>query len=140
MKSNFTQRVARLAHFFRPLAPRRPAPRPRFRPALEGLEDRALLSTLSVVNLNDSGAGSLRYELAQAQAGDTITFDNALSGGTIALTSGELRVGQSVAIQGPGANLLSISGNHASRVLEILPGAAAAISGLTVTDGLANAP
>jgi hypothetical protein len=38
-----------------------------------------------------------------------------------------LRVSQSVAIQGPGADLLSISGNHTSRVFEILPGSAAGI-------------
>jgi hypothetical protein len=119
--------------------PARPATtRQPFRPALECLEGRTLLSTFSVVNLNDSGAGSLRYALSQAQSGDTIVFDNSLNGGTITLTSGELRVGRSVAIQGPGANLLSISGNHASRVFEILPGAEATISGLTVTDGVGN--
>jgi subtilisin-like proprotein convertase family protein len=52
MKWNFSQRVARLARLFRrPSAPR-PVRRPRFRPALEGLEDRALLSTLNVLNLD----------------------------------------------------------------------------------------
>jgi hypothetical protein len=140
MRSTFSQRVARLARSLW----RRPAPgaaaRPPFRPALEGLEDRALPSTLTVLNLNDHGAGSLREKLARAQDGDTIAFDEALSGGTITLTSGELRVSQSVAIQGPGADLLSISGDHASRVFEILPEVDAAISGLTVTNGLANAP
>jgi subtilisin-like proprotein convertase family protein len=50
MKSYLSQRVARLAHLFRyPPAPRRPG-RPRFRPALEGLEERSLLSTLGLVN------------------------------------------------------------------------------------------
>jgi hypothetical protein len=51
-----------------------------------------------------------------------------------------LQVGQSVAIQGPGASVLSISGNQASRVPEILLGADAVISGLTVTDGVVNSP
>jgi hypothetical protein len=139
MKSNFCKRVAQLARFFqRPPAPH-PAGYKRFRPALEALEDRALLSTLTVVNLADNGAGSLRYALSQAQNGDTINFDGSLQG-TITLTSGELRITNGVAIQGPGANLLSISGNHASRVFEVLPGADAAIAGLTVTDGVANAP
>src|SRR5215831_16738969 len=120
MSPKLSQRVARL--FRHPSAPR-PVRRPRFRPALEGLEERALLSTLCVVNLNDSGPGSLRDNLAQARAGDTIAFDSAPSGGTITLTSGELKVGRSVTIQGPGAAALSIDGNHASRVFEILPGA-----------------
>jgi hypothetical protein len=146
MKSKFCQRVTRLARSLwqRPASPA--AARPRFRPMIEGLEERALLSamtainhTLTVVNLDDSGPGSLRDTLAQAQAGDTIDFDSNLQG-TITLTSGELQVSQSVAIQGPGADLVSISGNQASRVFEILPGADAAISGLTLTDGLANAP
>jgi phospholipase/lecithinase/hemolysin len=101
--------------------------------------DLGLSRTLTVSNLNDSGFGSLRYELTLAQNGDTIVFDPQLQG-TITLTSGELRVGQSVTIQGPGAGNLSIDGNHASRVFEILPGAAATISGLTITDGVANAP
>jgi hypothetical protein len=111
----------------------------RFRPALEGVEGRELLSTLTVTNLNDSGVGSLRYELAQAQDADTITFDKSLQG-TITLTSGELKIARSVKVEGPGSANLSISGNHASRIFEILPGAVAAISGLTVTDGVANAP
>jgi hypothetical protein len=139
MKSNFSQRVARLARsLWRRPAPRAAARR-HFRPMLECLEDRAVPSTLTVTNLNDSGDGSLRCALAQAQNGDTIDFDSGLQG-TITLTSGELPVGQSVAIQGPGADLLSISGNQASRVFEVLPGADAAISGLTVTEGVANAP
>jgi hypothetical protein len=137
MKSNFSQRLARLARSLW----RRPAPcaaaRPRFRPGLEYLEDRLVPSTLTVTNLNDSGAGSLRFELARARNGDTVAFDSGLQG-TITLTSGELQVGRSVAIQGPGADLLSVSGNHASRVFEILPGADAAISGLTVTGGVGN--
>ena len=139
MKSTFSQRVTRLARsLWRRPASGAAARRP-FRPALEWLEDRAVPSTLTVTNLNDSGDGSLRFELAQAQNGDTIAFDSGLQG-TITLTSGELQISQSVAIQGPGADLLSVSGDHASRVFEILPGADAAISGLTVTDGVANAP
>jgi hypothetical protein len=104
-----------------------------------GLEDRALPSTLTVTNLNDSGCGSLGYELGRAQDGDTVAFRSGLHG-TLTLASGELQVSQSVTIQGPGAGLLSVSGNHASRVLEVLPGAEASVSGLTVTGGVANAP
>jgi hypothetical protein len=80
-----------------------------FRPALECLEDRTLPSTLTVVNLNDHGAGSLRAELAQARPGDTIVFAHQLHG-TITLTSGELEVRNSVTIKGPSADLLAING------------------------------
>jgi phospholipase/lecithinase/hemolysin len=99
--------------------------------------DLGLPNTLTVTNLNDSGIGSLRYELALAGDGDTIVFAPQAHC-TITLTSGELQVGRSVTIQGPGTGALVISGNHTSRVFEILSGADAAISGLTVTGGVAN--
>src|SRR6266581_2547095 len=49
---------------------------------LESLEDRCLLSTLTVTSLQDSGAGSLRAEIAVAQSGDTIVFDATLFSST----------------------------------------------------------
>jgi hypothetical protein len=98
-----------------------------------------MLSNLTVINLSDSGPGSLRYELAQARGGDTIVFARDLQG-TITLTSGELQVGQNATIQGPGANVLSVSGNHAARVFEVLAGIDATISGLTIRDGLGDNP
>src|SRR5262249_33954212 len=94
---------------------------------LERLEDRTLLSTITVLNNADSGDGSLRAALAAAASGDTITFAPDLSGQTITLTSGELVIDKSLDIEGPGASHLSISGNDASRVFDITGG------GLTVT-------
>ncbi len=94
------------------------------------MEDRKLLSTFMVTNLNDSGAHSLR---AGIQSGDaTIAFAVGLHG-TIKLES-ELQINHSVTIDGPGANELSVSGNDSSRVFEIAAGQVA-ISGLTITDG-----
>jgi hypothetical protein len=46
--------------------------RPSFVPRLDVLEDRALPSVLTVLNVNDCGPGSLRGEIALAQDGDTI--------------------------------------------------------------------
>jgi hypothetical protein len=101
-------------------------------------QDLGLPNTLTVSNLNDGGIGSLRYELALAGNGATIVFAPGLQG-TITLTSGELRVGQNVTIEGPGADSLTINGNQASRVFEVLGGADVTLSGVTVTDGVANA-
>src|SRR5262249_35750736 len=87
-----------------------PAPRSRarlrparFRPRLEALEGRDVPSTLTVMNNLDSGAGSLRAEIAAANPGDTIVFAPGLDGQTIQLTSGELAITKSLTIQGPGA-------------------------------------
>src|SRR5262249_30624981 len=80
-----------------------------FLPRLEGLEDRTVPSTLTVTNNLDSGSGSLRYAITHAHDGDTIAFAPGLAGQTIALTSDELAIKNSVDIEGPGASLLTIS-------------------------------
>lgn len=102
---------------------------------VEQLEDRRLLSVLTVINNADHGPGSLRAALAAAQDGDAIRFANSLHNKTISLTTGELDVNRSVAIQGLGANTLSVSGNDASRVFNIAGGVAAAVSDLTISHG-----
>ena len=42
----------------------------RFRPRLEGLEGRTVLSTLTVLNTLDKGAGSLRDTITNAKNGE----------------------------------------------------------------------
>ncbi|MBP8295696.1 MAG: IPTL-CTERM sorting domain-containing protein [Burkholderiales bacterium] len=69
-----------------------------------------------VTSTANSGAGSLRDTLAAAASGETITFSLAMPA-TIALSS-ELPLSQSVTIQGPGANLLTIS-NATGRVFNL---------------------
>src|SRR5439155_21553979 len=96
-----------------------PAARPTFRPTLEALEDRWMPSTLTVLNNLDSGAGSLRAEIAVAHNGDTIVFDSGLAGSTITLTTGELLIKHGVTIAWLGTGNLTISGNHTSRVFEV---------------------
>jgi hypothetical protein len=60
----------------------------RFLPRLEAMEDRSLPSTFTVLNLADSGEGSLRQAVLDANAlpgADTIAFADGLQG-TISLT------------------------------------------------------
>lgn len=80
--------------------------------------------TYTVTNLNDSGAGSLRDAIAQANAhfgADTITFAAGLTGGTITLAS-TLLVTEYVTINGDidGDHVadLTISGNDAVQILK----------------------
>lgn len=116
-------------------SPRRPRP-PRL--AVEAVDARCLPSTFTVTNLLDSGAGSLRAAVVAANANpgaDTIDF--AMTG-TIALTSGQLDITDSVTINGPGAGALTVSGNDASRVLNITGAPTVTIANLTVANGLTS--
>src|SRR5208337_2980124 len=122
------------------LAPRRQPPRRRSaEPRLERLEDRTVLSTLTVMNNADIGLGSLRAAIITANTnGDptnTITFAPRLAGRTITLTSGELAITKSLDIEGPGADKLTISGNDASRVFEIGRRATVTLANLTIANG-----
>ncbi len=107
-------------------------------------------AVLVVTTTDDSGPGSLRAALAQAQAtaaDDQITFDPSVSG-TILLTSGELDVvagasSGNLTIEGPGPDALTVEaggGGVRSRVLDVRgrPGdtrATVVVSGLTLTRG-----
>jgi hypothetical protein len=91
-------------------------------------------ATITVMNTNDSGSGSLRQALADANDGDTIDF-SVTTPATITLTSGQLEVSKSITISGPGANLLAADANHNSRVFAINSGLTVTISGLTITNG-----
>lgn len=107
------------------------------RPGVDVLEDRRVLSTLTVLNNLDSGKGSLRAEIKAANSGDTIVFDSSLAGKTIFLTSGELLLNKDLTITGPGAGSLAISGSNLSRVFEVASAVTASVSGLTISNGSA---
>jgi hypothetical protein len=102
------------------------------------LEDRTALSVLSVLNNADSGAGSLRAAIAAAQSGDTIVFDPSLAYETITLSSGPLALSSNLMIDGPGDNLLAISGNHASQLFTLSGNAQVTLANLTLTGGMSS--
>jgi len=89
-----------------------------------------------VTNPADSGDGSLRAAIAAGQSGDQIVFDTSLKGQAITLTSGQLAITQSLDIEGPGADKLAVSGNHASRIFAVSGGVTVIIAGLTISDGM----
>jgi hypothetical protein len=102
------------------------------------LEDRTVLSMLTVLNNADSGAGSLRDTLAAAQSGDTIVFDPSLAHETITLASGPLALNSNLTIDGPGANLLAISGNQHNQLFTLSGNAQVSLANLTLTGGMSN--
>lgn len=87
------------------------------------------MATFTVTNLNDSGAGSLRQAIldANAQAGaDAIAFDTSLSGQTILLTGTELTITDDLVIDGDldndGSADITIDANQQSRVFTVFDG------------------
>ena len=92
-----------------------------------------------VSNTNDSGSGSLRQALLDANAAtgaDVITF-NLQTGSTILLASPLPPIYDDVLLAGPGAEQLTISGNHQFRIFTVL-GGVVTFSGLTLRDGKAQ--
>jgi predicted outer membrane repeat protein len=103
------------------------------------LDDRTLPSTFTVLNLADSGPGSLRaaIDVANANPGaDIVRFAPALKG-TITFTTGELSITDAVTIDGPGAARIAVSGDDASRVFHVTS-PDVTMGGLTITHGLAD--
>jgi len=94
----------------------------------------------SVTNSNDSGPGSLREAIADANANpgdDEITIASGLS--TIVLTSGQLTVTETVTIIGPAVGQ-TISGHSNSRIFGLSTEfATLTLRNLTLTDGTTTA-
>ncbi len=84
--------------------------------AVEVLEVRRLLATFAVTQLSDAGAGSLRQAVLDASLNAGPDFID-LTGvaGAITLAS-EIVLNDDLTLIGPGRELLSISGNNATRL------------------------
>src|SRR5262249_25961551 len=113
------------------------------RPSVTTLEGRALLATFTVSSSADDGSqGTLRWAINQANGDnepDTINFSDLFAmPQIITLTGSQLNLtdAATTTIIGPGANLLTVSGNTASRVFAVY--GSAQISGLTITGGRAE--
>src|SRR5262249_11198601 len=112
--------------------------RPSFAPQLTALEDRTVPSTFLVTNLADSGPGSLRQAVLDANAkpgADKIKF--AVTG-TIPLTSGHLSITDDLTTDAPGQGRLTVSGSNASRVFQVAAAVDVTLDGLTITLGRAE--
>ena len=73
--------------------------RPCFWPVLIcALSASVYANLITVTNTNDSGPGSLRQALADANDGDTINFDASV--GTVILATAELAIDKSVTLSG----------------------------------------
>jgi Ca2+-binding RTX toxin-like protein len=106
----------------------------------EHLEDRSLLAVLWVTTAADSGGGSLREAIAQANSAsgaDTVQFAPELANQTITLTLGQLRITDDLTITGLGTDQLTISGNRSSRIFEVTS-PTVEIKGLSLVDGQAT--
>ena len=82
--------------------------------SLCGAASPGLAATFTVVNLADSGPGSLRQAVLDANANpgpDEIVFADGLTG-TITLTSGQISITDDLTITGPGAELFAVDGNQ----------------------------
>jgi len=84
----------------------------------------------------DTGGGSLRSALTQANqyGGSIIAFT---ASGVIDLASPLPAISRDVQILGPGANVLTVSGNFANQVFDVTAGVTVTIAGLTIADGSA---
>ena len=105
-------------------------------------------ATFTVTNTDDSGPGSLRQAVLDANASaeaDTIVFDSGVfsSPQTITLAT-EIDVSTTTTVDdmtiiGPGSSMLTISGNSVARIFDVgSSGDMVAISGMTLTKGAGN--
>lgn len=105
-------------------------------------------ATFTVTNTNDTGPGSLRQAVLDANAAttaDTIVFDPGLFGTPQTITlateiqiSNNFNTVDTLTITGPGSNLLTVSGNNVTRIFQTIQEDTASISGMTLTNGLGD--
>ena len=107
------------------------------RPCAEPLEERRLLTTFPVTNLDDFGPGSLRQAIIDANNnGGADTVDLTGVSGTIDVGLGEMEITEALTIEGPGDDLLAINAQGNSRIFNITTTVGdITFSGLLLTGG-----
>ena len=96
----------------------------------------AVANGYTVTNKHDSGSGSLRKAITDAEnhpGADTITFSGAVTGTiTLVSTLPTITDTDGLTIQGPGAGQLTISGNDTVRILVVDPDAPLTVRDITI--------
>ena len=92
-------------------------------------------TAITVTNGNDSGPGSLRQALADANDGDTINFDPSVA--TVTLTTAELAITKSITISASPQMVMVQRASQAPefRIFHVMPGHSVEIDGLTIFGG-----
>jgi predicted outer membrane repeat protein len=130
---------------------RKPSPAARksvtFRPTMDALEDRVVLSTFYVTSTADSSSvGTLRWAVGEANydssrgVSDTIVFAKSLSGSTIKLKYGALELKAVKGLAGvtvDGGSAVTIDGGSVYEAFFIDHGANVQLKNLTVKNGYA---
>lgn len=118
--------------------------RPGARPCVEALDQRLALSTFTVTNTLDTGAGSLRQAILDANGNapttvDTIIFSSLFnSPQTISCVTPLPQLGGILSIVGPGSSLLTIRpSSPVARVSGVISSACTdlTLSGMTISGG-----
>ncbi|RMG28133.1 MAG: T9SS C-terminal target domain-containing protein, partial [Bacteroidetes bacterium] len=97
--------------------------------------EEAANSPKVVTTTADDGPGTLRRLIQDACPGSTIRFDLPPNS-SILLSSGQILIDKNLHLIGPGADMLSISGNQQSRIFEIAQGVSVTIDSLMLTGGM----
>jgi hypothetical protein len=106
-----------------------------------GMTATAQAADFTVSNLNDSGAGSLRQAVLDANAtpgADRVLFQSTLTG-QITLAS-QLEITDATQVLGPGPDKLTVSGNNNAGIfyVDTPAGTPVTVSGLKLTGGTAD--
>src|SRR5213082_1775776 len=94
----------------------------------------ARANTITVINTNDSGPGSLRQALADANDGDTINFDPSVA--SVILITAELAIDKSVTLSGAPQMVTVVRSSQTEfRIFHVMPGHSVEINSLTIRGG-----